>query len=165
MARFSYHADGNLGAVFKNYFKGVTAAAIRQEDEILIALNDAILALTPVWEGELIVNWRWSTKAPIYGHIDPVESPTDPGHTGKSSANPDGMPLGQEPRRKMNSVRPKQSLAGALSAKEPVGIFLTNASDIAVDAEYGLVPTKDRSRSANGIVRLAIRQVMGRLTA
>jgi hypothetical protein len=161
MAKFSYHKTGDLGVTLKDFYEKVQADAVRREDTLLIELNNRILALTPVWEGELIRNWRWSTKAPVFEHVDPIQSPSNPGHTGKSEENPAGMTLGEEPRRAANQLRPKQSLAGALTAKTPVDIFLTNASPIAVDAEYGLVPTPDRSRSPAGIVRIALRQVFG----
>lgn len=155
-SKMTYSRIGSLATTFQDYFQATKKKMVDKEKKILIQLNDAILALTPVWEGELIVNWTWSTKAPKNLHIEPVQSPADPGHTNE-------MALGTEPRRRANSVRPKQSLAGALTAKDPVDIFLTNASPIAVDAEYGLIPTPDKSRSANGIVRLAIKQVMGKL--
>jgi hypothetical protein len=72
------------------------------------------------------------------------------------------MPLGDEPRRRINEERPRRSLAGALSAKKPVDIYLTNTSDSAMALEYGLLPTPERSRvdGAKGIVRLAIAEVM-----
>lgn len=163
MAKFTYTKSGNLAATLNNFFGDIQLNAVRVEDDLLIELNNRILALTPVWEGELIRNWRWSTKAPIFEHVDPIETPTDPGHTGIGKDNPTGMPLGDEPRRRANELRPRQSLAGALTAKTPVDIFITNASPIAVDAEYGLVPSPERSRSPAGIVRLAMREVFGDL--
>lgn len=161
MAKFTYKSTGNLGLTLKNFYDRATSSVVRREDALVIKFNQRILDLTPVWEGELIRNWRWSTKSPVYEHVDAIETPEDPGHTGISPANPSGMALGDEPRRRANELRPKQSLAGALTAKTPVDLFLTNASPIAVDAEYGLVPTPERSRSPQGIVRLAMREVFG----
>ena len=147
-----------MQAALTNFFQKVEDAYVRNEDNLLIQLNERILALTPVWEGDAIINWRWSTRAPLTGHIDPVETPEDPGHTNE-------MALGEEPRRAANETRPRQSLMAALRAKEPQDIFLTNNSDHIVDLEYGLLPTRERSRvdGAQGIVRLAIKEVMGSL--
>jgi hypothetical protein len=75
------------------------------------------------------------------------------------------MPLGREPRRAANEVRPRASLLAALRAKEPEDIYLTNNSDHIVDLEYGLLPTPEKSRvkAGQGIVRLAIKEVLGSL--
>lgn len=158
MALISYSCEGNLAASLKNFVQRAEDAFIKREDAILIQLNERILALTPVWEGEVIVNWNWSVGAPDFVHREPVETPEDPGHT-------NSMPLGNEPRRAANSIAPRQSLLNALRTKEPLDIWLTNSSESAVDLEYGLLPTPQRSRvdGAQGIVRLAIKEVLGSL--
>lgn len=158
MARFAYKQEGSLAVTFDKFFTAATAKFMAQEDDLLIALNERILALTPVWEGEALINWRWSTRAPLAGYVEPVDSPTDPGHTNE-------MPLGSEPRRSANETRPRQSLMAALRAKEPVDIYLTNNSPHIVDLEYGLLPTPTRSRvqAGQGIIRLAIKEVLGSL--
>lgn len=157
-AKFVYKREGSLAVQFKKFFDRAEALLVRREDELLIALNERILALTPVWEGDTLINWRWSTRAPLTGHIDPVASPEDPGETNK-------MALGTEPRRAANEVRPRQSLAAALKAKEPEDIYLTNNSNSVTALEYGLLPTPERSRvnPSKGIIRLAIKEVMGAL--
>jgi hypothetical protein len=109
MAKFKYTKEGSLAVTFDNFFQKATDLLVKREDTILIALNEKILALTPVWEGDALINWRWSTRAPMSGHINPVESPEDPGHTNK-------MPLGAEPRRAANEARPRASLLAALAA-------------------------------------------------
>ena len=158
MARFRYKQDGSLQATFDKFFQRATDLLVRREDTILIELNERIMALTPVWKGDALVNWRWSTRAPMVGHIDPVESPEDPGHTNE-------LPLGAEPRRAANEIRPRASLLAALRAKEPEDIYLTNNSKHIVDLEYGLLPTPETSRvdPMKGIVRLAIKEVLGKL--
>jgi hypothetical protein len=158
MAKFSYGKQGSLRVAFDNFFQRATDLLVRREDTILIQLNERILALTPVWEGDALINWRWSTRAPMSGHIDPIGTPDDPGHTNK-------MPLGTEPRRAANEVRPRASLLAALRAKEPEDIYLSNNSDHIVDLEYGLLPTPENSRvkAGRGIVRLAIKEVLGSL--
>lgn len=158
MAKFSYGSEGSLKVAFDNFFQNATDLLVRREDTILIALNEKILALTPVWEGDALINWRWSTRAPMTGHIDPIESPNGPGPT-------NSMALGSEPNRAANMVRPRASLLAALRAKEPEDIYLSNNSDHIVDLEYGLLPTAETSRvkAAQGIVRLAIKEVLGSL--
>lgn len=139
---------------FKNFFDKAQDALSRREDAMLIKLNEKILAHTPVWEGDTILNWRWSTRAPDTNHEEPRGQNIPTGPTNM-------MPLGQEPRRKINEARPRRSLAAALKAKKPVDIFLTNTSDSAVGLEYGMLPTPQTSRvdGAKGIVRLAIAEM------
>lgn len=149
-----YHSDGNLTRMFSGVFDRAQKRAEDDLDSKLKRLNELILARTPVWEGDTIHNWRWSTRAPDYRHEDPIRSPQYPGHTSK-------MPLGQEPRRAANETRARQSLAGALRAKTPQDIYLTNSSDSAAELEYGLLPTPAASRSKRGIVRLSVKEVFG----
>jgi hypothetical protein len=137
---------------FKDFFERAQVGIADYEKKLLIALNEKILARTPVWEGDTIHNWRWSTRAPDLRHEDPVDN-GDPGHT-------NSMPLGVEPRRAANRTRARQSLMGALRAREPVDIYLTNTADSAVGLEYGLLPTRDHSRSPAGMVRIAVKEVL-----
>lgn len=137
---------------FEKFFDKIEEAVDRKSDAILIALNERILANTPVWEGDTILNWRWSTLRPDTAHEAPRGAGIDPGPTNT-------MALGDEPRRKINEQRPRRSLAGALKAKTPVDVYLTNTSDSAVGLEYGQLPTPEQSRSKKGIVRLAIAEV------
>jgi hypothetical protein len=141
--------------VFQNFFDKVEDSYSARENAMLIRLNEKILANTPVWEGDTILNWRWSTRAPDLRHEEPRGLGIAPGPT-------NSMPLGEEPRRRINEERPRRSLAGALSAKKPVDIYLTNSSDSAMALEYGMLPTPERSRvdGSKGIVRLAIAEVM-----
>jgi hypothetical protein len=140
---------------FKDFFEKAEDRYTRHENAILVRLNERILANTPVWEGDTILNWRWSTQAPSMDHEEPRGQGIDPGHT-------NDMALGEEPRRAINEERPRRSLAGALKAKKPVDIYLTNTSDSASALEYGLLPTPENSRvnGSKGIVRLAIAEVM-----
>jgi len=154
MAGLKYHADGSLTKMFDGLFEKVERAVDTELDRKLKILNELILARTPVWEGDTIHNWRWSTRAPDYRHEDPISSPAYPGRTNR-------MKLGSEPRRRANETRPRQSLAGALRAKTPQDIYLTNSSDSAAALEYGLLPTPKNSRSKRGIVRLSMKEVFG----
>lgn len=153
-AKLSFYADGSLEALFKNVLADATKRWDDGLDKKLVELNELVLARTPVWEGDVIHNWRWSTRAPDYRHEDPVATPSDPGRTSR-------MALGQEPRRRANATRPRQSLAGALRAKEPIDIYLTNSAESAVELEAGLLPSPDRFRSTRGFLRLSIKEVFG----
>lgn len=152
--KLSYHADGNLTAVLQGTMKKVLDKVDRDLDAKLVQLNELILAQTPVWEGDVIHNFRWSTRAPDYRYEAPIETPQEPGPTNT-------MALGTEPRRRANERRPRQSLAGALRAKEPVTIYLTNTSEHAVELEHGLLPTPQTSRARPGYIRLALKTVFG----
>lgn len=152
--KMSYHSDGNLTAKLQSMLKKVEDRFDRNLDAKLVQLNELILAGTPVWEGDVIHNFRWSTRAPDYRHEDPVERPQEPGATNR-------MALGSEPRRRANEVRPRLSLAGALRARNPTTIYLTNSSEHAVELEHGLLPTPQTSRARPGYIRMAIRQVFG----
>jgi len=139
--------------VFTNFFEQVQEDHTRRENKMLIALNEKILANTPVWEGDTILNWRWSTVRPDMRH----EAPRGSMPTGRTNE----MELGEEPRRAQNEQRPRRSLQGALKAKKPIDVYLTNTSDSAMALEYGLLPTPGSSRvdGSRGIVRLAIAEV------
>lgn len=154
-SKVSYFSDGNLLATLKGVVKRAEKAHDEKVDAMLVRLNELILARTPVWEGDTVHNWRWSTRSPSYGHEEPIESPAYPGKTNK-------MALGVEPRRRANEKRPRQSLAGALRAKEPVDIYLTNSSDSVVDLEAGLLPTPKLFRGQRGFVSLSLREVFGK---
>lgn len=154
-ARLSMFSDGNLQATFAKFYEKAEKRYDEKLDVLLVRLNELILSRTPVWEGDTIHNWRWSTRAPDYRHEDPVETPFDPGKTS-------GMALGTEPRRRANETRPRQSLKGALRAKEPVDIYLTNSAESAVDLEAGLLPTTAQFRGQRGFLALSIREVFGR---
>ncbi|AFU86571.1 tail completion or Neck1 protein [Caulobacter phage CcrRogue] len=152
-AKLNFYTDGNLEAAFKRFFATAEKRYDERADRLLIRLNELILSRTPVWEGDTIHNWRWSTRAPDMRHEDPIGG-VDPGRT-------NDMPLGVEPRRRANEARPRQSLAGALRAKEPIDIYLTNTAESAVDLEYGLLPTKAQSRNSMGMVRISVKEVFG----
>jgi hypothetical protein len=153
-SKLKYAATNPFEHQFKSFFDAAEDALGRKENAVLVALNEKVLAHTPVWEGDTILNWRWSTRAPDMRHEEPRGQEIDPGPTNT-------MALGEEPRRKINEQRPRRSLAAALKAKKPVDIYLTNTADSAVALEYGMLPTPATSRvdAAKGIVRLAIAEV------
>jgi hypothetical protein len=131
--KISAQVNNPFKHVFEEFFERGRAAVRRKRDKVLIALNEKILAATPVWEGDTILNWRWSTWRRICSTKSRAATISAGVHTNE-------MPLGDEPRRAINEERPRRSLTGALKAKKPVDIYLTNTSDSAVALEYGLLP-------------------------
>ena len=122
---------------------------------LLRALNEQVLARTPVWEGDTIANWRWSVGAPTGEFVEPEDN-GPPGSTGS-------MALGSEPRRSVNEQQSRESLEAAISESrgKMVDIWLENNSEGAVPLEYGQWPTPDRTRTpAGGIVRIAVRNII-----
>ena len=63
MARFKYSKEGWLTAACDKFFQNATNLLVRQEDAILIQLNERILALTPVWEGDALIQCRPTTRS------------------------------------------------------------------------------------------------------
>lgn len=153
MPKMAYKSEGNLGAQFDKFYSGINAVVVRQEQNMMIDLTNRVLALTPVWEGDSIVNWRWSST----DSMQLVETRGQNIAPGPTST----MPLGAEPRRSVNEDVVRQSLMDALRFNAVQDMYFTNASDTIVDLEYGLLPTPDRSRSPHGVVRLAIKEVSG----
>lgn len=153
-AKVSFYSDGQIEANFKRFFNQVIDEYEDTLAEKLYELNELLLSETPVWSGDVVHNWRWSTRTPNYDHEDPIETPDDPGRTSR-------MKLGAEPRRHANEMRSRRSLAGALKARTPMDIYLTNSSEHAVELDAGLLPEPGKSRAHAGYVRLAIKQVFG----
>jgi hypothetical protein len=149
-AKIQYTSSGNIEAKLNKFYAMVEDRFDEKFDILLRRFNELLLADTPVWSGDMIHNWRWSTRAPDFRHEDPVEEPFWAGKTSH-------LPLGDEPRRKANITRPRQSLAGALRAKTPVDIFLTNTAPHAADVESGRIKT----RATQGFLRLALKEVFG----
>jgi hypothetical protein len=133
------------------------AKIIAHRNAVISALTDHVAKLTPVWEGDTLQNWKWSVGSPNLTHREPVGG-IDPGAT-------NSMPLGSEPRRPMNTPPIFESLAAVLAYDGLDSIYLTNASEGAVPLEYGLWPggPGQVSRSPNGILRLALKQIRGNL--
>lgn len=117
-------------------------------------LNERIMALTPVWQGDSLVNYVWSVGAPLLVRQKALGT----GPPGRTST----MPLGAEPRRKANEEAVRANLAAVLAAKLPADIYLTNSAEGIVLLEYGFYPTPDTSRvRQGGMVRLAVKEVVG----
>ncbi len=136
--------------IFKTMKDTVEFDSKNQINLLLERLNDLITINTAVWEGETLVNWSWSVGTPNLIHRQPIGA-GDPGHTST-------MALGSEPRRPANQAIVDRSLQAILALKKiPPVIYLTNVGEVATEMEYGMVPTAERSRTPNGMLRLATR--------
>jgi hypothetical protein len=150
-AKVSYHSDGaGIEAVLRRFYDHALEQFDERFDRLLVEFNERLLARTPVWSGDMIHNWRWSTRSPNSEHADPIEEPFFAGRTSK-------LPIGDEPRRRANITRARQSLAGALRSKTPVDIYLTNTAEHAMEIEAGVIHT----RAQPGFLRLTLKEVFG----
>jgi hypothetical protein len=112
-----------------------------------------IKSLTPVYSGQSVRNYIWTTDSPFLGIIDPIDN----GPTGHTNA----MALGQEPRREVNEEAAAESLA-ALNFSNPFQSFiLTNNAPQIGGLELGLLPGPPlKSRSPAGMFGLTHAWVM-----
>jgi hypothetical protein len=88
---------------------------------------------TPVYTGGTLVNFRWSTGAPVTVTRAAV---TDPPRPGKTS----DLPVGNEPRRQANAAVVEEEFAAVIAAvrENPFqNIFLRNNKPNFSDIEYG----------------------------
>lgn len=156
---FSYSSNAtDVANQLLKYLDYATEQAGEYERQFVIQLNARIMALTPVWEGEAMVNYEWSVGSPLLVYNFPRGGGVDPGHT-------NSMPLGPELRRPENEAAVRENLQAVLSANLPADIWLSNTSPGIIDLEYGLNPTPKTSRvsQSQGMVRLAVKQAMGML--
>jgi hypothetical protein len=113
---------------------------------LITVITEAVMALTPVWEGDTLVNWVWSVGAPTGELRTPVDN-GPPGHTSQ-------MALGDEPRRAANEEVVRRGLEAVIAEDHELSdLYLSNYSDGAVPIEFGLWPTPDHSRSKQGVLR------------
>lgn len=118
---------------------------------MLIHINRAVTMATAVWEGETLVNWKWSADTPDLSHRSEIRSPPAPGRTS-------AMTLGEEPRRAANMQPVTESLLRILAMKKvPNKIYFTNTGEVAVMMEYGMAPGKNTART-KGMLRIAVRE-------
>ena len=153
--KFTAGASGDLRAILTAYKVRQIERFSLYREHLVRALNEQVLSRTPVWEGDTIVNWRWSVGAPTGEHRDPVDN----GPPGQTS----GMALGSEPRRGPNELAARQSMEEALAAArgQLVDLWLENNAEGAVPLEYGMWPTPGGTRTPpGGIVRVAVRNVI-----
>lgn len=135
-------------AIQTEYSRRITA--------LLVHLNREVSMHTAVWQGETLVNWKWSVGAPDLSHRNAANSgPTGPTNT---------MSLGSEPRRPANQSPVTASLMRVLAqvnVRVPALIFLTNTGEVAEEMEFGQVPggTGQRIRTS-GMLRLAMREAI-----
>lgn len=137
----------NIDAVYAAAVKDIDDLAVRigtNIKTIVIEADTMLKALTPVWSGQAVRNYIWTTDIPFAGVYEAIDSgPT--GHT-------NSMPLGAEPRRPANEAAAAESLV-AVNIGNPFQNFIcrNNSPDIE-GLELGLLPEPPlKSRSPNGM--------------
>lgn len=118
--------------------------------------HKSVLSRTPVHSGYSIRNFVWTVDEPYSGGPVPAVGSMPPGPT-------NSMPLGMEPRRGVNEARPDASLE-ALDFKNPFRAFiLNNPAETAMQLEFGLLPSPERSRSPAGMTGVTVQALITRL--
>ena len=115
-------------------------------------VHKSVTSKTPVYTGESLRNWVWSTGSPQGGSSPAIGS----GPTGHTST----MTLGSEPRRPANQAATDASFATLNTANPYQQFWLANDSENISDLEYGLLPTHIASRSPGGMVRITVQNLL-----
>lgn len=116
-------------------------------------IHEEITSKTPVWTGESLRNWVWSTAEPNTAPPQPALGSMPPGPT-------NSMALGAEPRRPVNQAAVDASFA-KLNLRNPYQQFwFSNNSPDIIDLEYGKLPTPGTSRSSKGMVRVTVQNLI-----
>lgn len=118
-------------------------------------LHYNITHLTPVWSGETLSNYRWSTGAPdttvVLGILQPSEA-TNHLAVGAEAKRPAAQAIADESWRRMKFDNPYQVF------------FMTNNDPTVVGLEYGEYPEPPFiQRSPNGMFGISLNYVMERL--
>lgn len=130
--------------------------AVENVKALVFEIDTEIKALTPVWSGQAVANYIWTTGQPHTG----VEEPIDNGPPGPTNS----MPLGTEPRRAPNEAAAAQSL-DSINFGNPFQTFiLTNNSPDIQGLELGRLP-EGRSRSPNGMFGLVSTFISAKVAA
>lgn len=151
-----YSIQDGITANLSKIAERASTSFAEYEKILVIRLNERIMELTPVWEGETLVNYHWSLNAPEYSHVGPQGVSIWPDHTNK-------MALGGEPRRPDNVAYVREQLLRTLVFKEPTDVYLTNSSDNYLRLELGLAPGRPmipRVDGARGMVRQAYAELV-----
>lgn len=119
-------------------------------------IDEYIKSITPVYSGQSVRNYIWTTNSPYSGVLDAIDN----GPTGKTNS----MPLGVEPRREANEEAAAASLLG-IDFSNPFQTFiLTNNAPQIGGLELGLLPGPPlKSRSPSGMFGLTHEWVMTKI--
>ena len=116
-------------------------------EALIEEVDEHIKSLTPVYTGQAVRNYIWTTESPFTGVYDAIDN----GPTGATNS----MPLGMEPRRAVNESAAAESLAALSFANPFQAYYLTNNSPDIVGLELGVLPGPPlSSRSPNGMFKL-----------
>lgn len=101
-----------------------------------------LMAKTPVWSGQTVANYVVTAGAPYSGPVKPGFAPTE---------GTNNMPLGTEPNRVQAEAVALASLATVDFSDPFQTYYITNRAPQAALLEIGEAPSKERSRSPNGM--------------
>lgn len=115
--------------------------------EVCEEIDSYIKSLTPVYTGQTVRNYIWTTGAPNMTVFEAIDN-GPPGHT-------NDLPLGVEPRRSANEEAARESLMGLDFANPFQTFYLTNNAPAVGGLELGMLPNPPlKSRSPNGMFGL-----------
>jgi len=149
-AAFSQHIRNFLPEKKKEFTERI--------ENIAFFIHERMLARTPVHTGETVANYQWTVDQPFIGTIEPIESPSDPGHTNT-------LPLGVEPRRRANEAMANASFY-EIDWSKTFGrvVYLTNNADQWGGLEAGQLPEAPlRQRSPMGMLGVTLSEVQTRM--
>lgn len=128
--------------------------AVEKVKEIARALNEELMARTPVWTGQTVRNYVWYAWGAGGGSGSVREAI---GSNPKDLVGTGFMPLGTEPRRADNEAAVREELEGVLADYTKLGrsIVVMNFSPTWDLVDSGSAPTPDRARNPGGVSNLA----------
>lgn len=147
--KFKSEVRGDLKGAFAKLRHRVERAHDDAIERIMIRLTNLVLERTPVWEGTLLANWRWSVDR-IDNTIFQPEGTSSP---------PGPADWGRENRRGANEDKVRQSLAQVLRVKGKGKrvFYFSNPTKMAIPLEYDILTPA--GRDARGMLGKSIAQV------
>lgn len=115
-------------------------------------LMDALLSRTPVWSGEVAINYNAAHQPARV-----LRGAPGPGEPGTNK-----MPLGSERNRSAAEAPPRASVAG-LGKDELKDVYITNDARNFDLVESGAAPAQDRARNPGGVSKIAVSVAKARL--
>lgn len=154
MARISPNVNSFLAGLQKSpdRLKARMTTLVRK---IVSFTHEGVTSRTPVWTGQALRNYVWSTGTPAVGFKGRPS-----GETGETNK----MAVGSEPLRAPAQAEADASKA-ALTFSDPYQKFyLTNNTPHIIGLEYGRYPLPPlRQRSPAGMVRVTVQELVTRL--
>jgi hypothetical protein len=127
--------------------------------QVVNQVHKGVLSRHPVWSGESISAWHWSSDGVGGGEGAAAEQKYSKeqiatfGHTG-------GAALGSEPMRAQATAAVDAEVSNLVNPADPFHEYvLSNDNPRTEMLEYGELPTSKRSRSPGGMIRITESEV------